>query len=397
MLSSISNVLPIFNLEMIKSFQLRRIIASGKFIPEIDGLRFIAIMSVLLYHIHVFLAKKNLNTYEINQDNSFAPNFVFNGSLGVELFFVISGFVLGLFFANAYRNSKTINHKSYFLRRLTRLEPPYIISLLILFVGTVFVAKTYSFDESIKSLFASIFYVHNIVYPDIFPKIMTVAWSLEVEVQFYILAPILGLVFKIKQGINRKIILILLCLILPPASYFLPIPFVSVWDYLMYFLLGFLITDIYLDNKEKPKGKKNPWLPTLVIGILLGLFFSFKAEGDELLKMYYAYTHLLLLLVVFYIVLISRTVRILTKSWVSNIGGACYSIYLLHYPIISFLGNQLVKHQITNNKFIDNLIYGMILLVAVMISSMFFYVLIERPCMQRDWPRKLWNKIRPAN
>ena len=77
-------------------FQLKRVIANGSFIPEIDGLRFIAITTVVVYHIIGFLTIKNKNVFEQAFHNSFLARFASNGHYGVELFFVISGFILAL-------------------------------------------------------------------------------------------------------------------------------------------------------------------------------------------------------------------------------------------------------------------------------------------------------------
>ena len=57
------------------------------------------------------------------------------GFRGVELFFVISGFILGLPFAAHYlKGAAPVSLRKYYLRRLTRLEPPYIVALLVLFI-----------------------------------------------------------------------------------------------------------------------------------------------------------------------------------------------------------------------------------------------------------------------
>lgn len=377
-----------------KKIQLRRIIANGKFIPEIDGLRFVAIISVLLYHINNFLSQKNLNLYSVNQNNSIAPKFITNGSLGVELFFVISGFVLGLFFAKAYRNDESIDHKSYFLRRLTRLEPPYIISLCLLFFASVYLTNTLAFQEALKSFFASIFYIHNIVYPGIYPKLITVSWSLEVEVQFYIIAPLLGLMFKIKSGMYRKALIVFLCILFPILSYQLPLSYISVYEYLAYFLLGFLITDIYIDHLNQENTKSNSLVSSICVFLLITMFYQLDVIKHTFEYFYFSLIHLILLFGVFYLVLIKQKVYFFKLRWVSHIGGACYSIYLLHFPIISFVGNKLVKYQITQNKSIDNLIYGTVLLLVVLSITGLFYLLIERPCMDKEWPKKLIGYLR---
>src|SRR5690349_11306910 len=111
--------------------KLTRITSGGKFIPEIDGLRFIAIASVVAFHVYQYLLDRA----------GIAPlgilgTALHNGQRGVPLFFVISGFILGRPFADHYLSGAPAPKlKEYYLRRLTRLEPPYIAALLAVFVG----------------------------------------------------------------------------------------------------------------------------------------------------------------------------------------------------------------------------------------------------------------------
>ena len=101
----------------------KRITSTGSFIPEIDGLRFIAIASVVLCHLSSFLTIRDTNTYTDTFDYTLLKQLLSRGYLGVPLFFVISGFILGLPFAKFYiGGQKPINLKKYFLRRLTRLS-----------------------------------------------------------------------------------------------------------------------------------------------------------------------------------------------------------------------------------------------------------------------------------
>ena len=81
---------------------LSRITTSGNFIPEIDGLRFIAIISVVLFHLYGFISEKDSSVYSMDYNFDFIANFLKNGNFGVELFFVLSGFILGLPFAKHY-------------------------------------------------------------------------------------------------------------------------------------------------------------------------------------------------------------------------------------------------------------------------------------------------------
>jgi len=126
--------------------QLRRITSTGRFVPEIDGLRCVAICSVVLYHLGGFLGWRVAE----------------HGYRGVNLFYVISGFILGLPFAAHYLQQKPpVKLRSYFLRRLTRLEPPYLLSLLICFGGLVWLQGR-DWRELLPGLAASAGYVHSL-------------------------------------------------------------------------------------------------------------------------------------------------------------------------------------------------------------------------------------------
>ena len=98
--------------------------------PEIDGLRFVAITSVVLYHLHGFVWANRVAHDAHDSFRAMAQH----GYRGVNLFYAISGFILGLPFAAHYLSGgPAIPLRPYFLRRLTRLEPPYIVNLAICF------------------------------------------------------------------------------------------------------------------------------------------------------------------------------------------------------------------------------------------------------------------------
>ena len=175
--------------------RLLRITSSGRFIPEIDGLRFFAIGAVLLFHVNGYYRDKCGRTFDppLEQDPLYL---LFNlGNIGVQLFFVLSGFILALPFAEHHLlGAPKVPLKGYYYRRLTRLEPPYIVNLLLLFSARVLLAGTAL--GLLPHLLASLFYVHSLTYGT-WSRINFVAWSLEIEVQFYLLAPLLAWLFAI--------------------------------------------------------------------------------------------------------------------------------------------------------------------------------------------------------
>lgn len=163
--------------------QLQRVTSSGAYYAEIDGLRFIAIASVVAYHLNSYFGARDLDSEFGHRIESIISSCVGNGHRGVEIFFAISGLVLALPFAAHYIvGEKSPNLRKYYLRRLTRLEPPYIISLLICFSYISYrLHEAGDFGGYLKSFFASLVYSHNFVFPrGELPLINPVTWSLEI-------------------------------------------------------------------------------------------------------------------------------------------------------------------------------------------------------------------------
>ena len=381
---------------MLDKVSFQRITSGGNFIAAIDGLRFIAISSVVLFHLNRFLLERNNNEYSVDfYEQSWLSKYLTYGDFGVEFFFVISGFILGLPFAKTYiANGKKLSIKKFFLKRLTRLEPPYILVMVALFFANVYLVNSLSFQEGFKSLLSSIFYVHNFVYgKETYPLINAVAWSLEIEVQFYLLAPLLGLVFKFPKRSTRFLIIISSSILFICVSKILPLPFISLIDYWCFFAIGFLLVDFYID---KPSFSfQNSWLTTLLTSILLFSVFLLRNGGNgSFQQILFICLQLCMIFIIYYNVIFIGTFSLLRNRVITNIGGMCYSIYLLHGVIFSVFGNFIIQYKLTNIRMIDNILYAILLLIITLLITSIFFIFIERPCMDKNWVQKLWYSLR---
>src|SRR5690349_457011 len=191
MTTTVVEIHPSLRLRFLEPY--RRITSTGQFIPEIDGLRFLAIFSVYIYHLTGVVLRNSPLGYAQSLGSNWLLLVTQILNIGVPLFFVISGFILSLPFAEVHRHlRKPVSLKKYFWRRVTRLEPPYFLCLFLFFILKI-AGHRGTAVSLLPNLIASIFYVHNPIFgrPS---DIDFVAWSLEVEIQFYILAPLLGLV-----------------------------------------------------------------------------------------------------------------------------------------------------------------------------------------------------------
>jgi len=149
-------------------------------------------------------------------------------------------------------NTPKVKLKQYYLRRLTRLEPSYFISLFVC-AAAQYVTARRGFHDMAPHLLASFFYLHNVIYGAFAGAVNGVAWSLEIEIQFYVLVPLLALLFAISDARLRRTIVITLMLASGMLTNFLyrsPHWHASIIYYVPFFLAGFLLCDLYLSRKD---------------------------------------------------------------------------------------------------------------------------------------------------
>lgn len=352
-------------------------------------------MMVVLYHINIFVTVKAPVAFTQPPTNYWWMfNFLDSDRKGVFLFFVISGFILALPFARWAKGlGKAVELKHYYLRRLTRLEPPYFFVMIACFLGILYLPGhefaagfPHTFFGLLPRLGASLIYMHNIIYPK-YLSVNPVAWSLEIEVQFYLLVPLLVKVFKLSQTLRRFVLLAAAALFI--FLQHLAHPSVdTLFNYIQYFLMGFLLADLYL---SEVKFKLAP-LISFIIGLLCLAFIGYV---DLRPHNYLEYIFPLVVLG-FYVLALTDGLwkKVFGLRVLTAVGGMCYSIYLLHYNIIPVIGNKTIFYNISRSYPLEYLWHTLILLPTVLIFSSIFYLLVERPCMDKDWPLKLWRFVR---
>ena len=177
--------------------------------PEIDGIRAIAVLLVFFYHLDIEFFKF--------------------GYLGVDIFFVISGYLITALLL------KNINQKFFFLnfyiRRIRRLVPALVIVLLFTSLFTFLIYIPYDLRDFGQSLVATITFLSNILFfieSDYFDNLSKVkpllhTWSLSVEEQFYLFFPFLIFLIYVKKKVSKNIVILffILSLILANSSGFI--------------------------------------------------------------------------------------------------------------------------------------------------------------------------------
>lgn len=370
--------------------KLSRVTAGGRFIPEIDGLRFLAILPVILQHA----SERMISRAPAEMAGADGPVafMISRGTIGVFLFFAISGFILCLPFARMHlEEGKKVSLKKYFLRRITRLEPPYVIWMIV-FAAVLWLKGTYTFSELIPHLGASLVYLHNLIFQTYTP-INPVAWSLEIEIQFYLLAPLLAAAFfGIKDRARRRILTTLALfgfMGLQHSMGWIHAPYkLTILGQLQHFWIGFMLADDFLH--ELRHGVKTSWRWDIIGMVAFGtMMYTWSEEWGKSLIFSAALWAML------QAAFRSKLIRaFLQNPWITAMGGMCYTIYLIHLPLLE-LQMSITRSLIVFDSYLPNFLLQLCIGLPVILGlSAIFFLLMEKPCMDPGWPGKLiqWGK-----
>jgi peptidoglycan/LPS O-acetylase OafA/YrhL len=376
-----------------------RITQSKTYVPQIDGLRFIAIVQVVLFHACFRAVRAVLPLKTIH--NGWAA-YLPNGAAGVELFFFISGYIIAFPFLAGHKPSLA----SFYGRRIYRLEPPYLLVLfgcfLLLTVAGNHVGYAPQMEKSDVpiplSFLASCFYLHQLIFQAP-PRLDPPLWSLELEIQFYLLAPFIiagyralgGRTIRMTLGIVAAAAFLVAQVV---VTRMVPYLHFTIFGNLYPFLIGIVLCDAAVERSPFHAAASLAYDLLFVLGFALFLLSAILwypwvqrvPTGLADLAMRAVSIPLL-----FYGAARGRVARkVIGAPWIALIGGACYSIYLVHVPVMQALGNIVLKHAHAGSAGMAILLAVVTLVPAGIFSGMIYYLLIERPCMRKDWPTDLW-------
>ena len=189
--------------------------ASGQknkvFFPNLDGLRFICFLLVFFYHCNETLFQKIANPTLRG-----ILNFLFrNGNVGVNIFFVLSGFLITFLLIKEKELKNTISLKNFYLRRVLRIWPLFYLCLFLGFIVFPYLKyHTVPSPFEISNFWSYLFFAGNFNFIKIWPHTpdalnLLVLWSVAVEEQFYLVWPVILKYFSKKFYLYIFIIIIL--------------------------------------------------------------------------------------------------------------------------------------------------------------------------------------------
>ena len=352
-----------------------------KYLPSIDSLRAIAVIAVIIYHI----------------DANYLPG----GFLGVDLFFVLSGYLISSLIIKEYKSTGTVNLYNFYVRRARRLLPAvYFMITVVLIIITLFngvlLKKSY-LDALFGYIYSSNWWYifHKLDYFDSFGSQSPFKhlWSLAIEEQFYMFFPLIFLIFNRKSKsnngnskLNKNFIYVVLSLILVSL-----IAHILLFDInninRIYFgtdtrafslLVGVVGAILYpMDRLSERTTKKDNMIYSIVslvsILVLIGIMINTSEYNTWLYR-----GGFLLVAIIGLIIIISSgrqytfMSKLLSFKPFVFIGKISYSLYLWHFPIlvvttpVSEIGNP-------------NLFYVTLRIVLIFLVATGSYMFVETP------------------
>lgn len=343
----------------------------------LDGLRALSIIFVVIYHYNNAWLK--------------------GGFLGVDIFFVISGFIITQLLYTEYQHNKKISFSSFYVRRFHRILPAMII-LIATILAFSYVKNSASVEQTLKDAPASLLFFLNWKY--IFtnnsyfattetPPLLEHLWSLSIEFQFYILWPFI-FSWLIKR--NPKVTIYFAGVFALSSYLYMGLSYQSDLTDKTYFdtfcragafFMGAATNLIFNEYSSVVHFKLKTALSRLFYPALAGIIFlSYTLDEQSLALFQYGFfvnALLVSILLISSLVILAERGRstILDNGLLRKIGVISYSLYLWHWPIICST-NQLNEFEFikTNNPQYIHFALVLFLTFSAAITS---YYLIEKP------------------
>lgn len=359
-------------------------------IPALDGLRAVAVLMVVIHHAWLFIP--GIDRLVPDYGSRGYP--MYYGRTGVQLFFVLSGFLLFLPYARwMFSLQSRPSTRLFYKRRILRVGPAYWVALTIMFLLTPLTLGSVG-NYVIHLAFLSNFAASSIM------GFNPVFWTMSVEVQFYLILPLLGWILA---SIARRwspliAVAVLLAgsslvsltsdLLAHPGTFNYPyistgvIGIFTMFFYLAVFSAGMLCAVLYVYLRQvagvaASSARKLTWSGLIVftLGLAGTLYLITPKRHVHFDSQLIGYTYAAILFGVLFGPSLTR--RPFEWRWMRFTGLISYSIYLWHVPVMQAMTPLLLPHSGVYAMFAERIVLGGIVLTFIV--AYMSYQLVERP------------------
>lgn len=369
------------------------------FFPNLDGLRFICFLMVFLFHCY-----KTLFANVPGAENT--VGFLFrHGELGVNFFFVLSGFLITFLLIREREFTGTIHIGNFYVRRILRIWPLFYLCVFIGFVVwpylKVFIGD--AVDETSNPwyyllLINNFDYIHQqSISTQLFPDalILIVLWSVAVEEQFYLSWPILLRVIKLAYYPLLFVLIIGGTLAFRAIYAFEPAADLEARAVLKFHTLA-VIGDMAVGALMAFNCSREGWLyrwvkkmPRYQMAMLYGavlaiLLFHHKLFPEGFMMV----PERLIIALVFGLVILEQNYaeksfyKFSSFTRISKLGTYTYGLYCYHFLVISLMNKFFSKIGWDDSNFANATIYSLLSLSVVMAISILSYRYFEKPFLK---------------
>jgi peptidoglycan/LPS O-acetylase OafA/YrhL len=308
-----------------------------------------------------------------------------HGYLWVDLFFILSGYILYKKYGDMNLASFTpAEYAKFILLRLARTYPVYIVMLIVI-IGVWMLEPTHNVDRWPSEMFTNAFGTvsANVLLIQVWglaPSINSPSWSLSVEWLAYLLFPVLASCMYIRSRAQAFSTATVLCgaiifLVSSPTQSGLPMDYHDFFEphTVMRGLVGFMLGGLICRAEFYPQFEafiSRPWVPMAVAVAVLTLLMKQRTEWIVILAFP--------LLISSFAHAKGLPAKALNAKWFAAAGALSYSVYLLHDQLDE--ARLLIKRVLASaNGTYDHLIYLFASFVFVYAISALIYLCIEKP------------------
>lgn len=318
---------------------------------DIQGLRGLAILFVLIFH--------------------FFPSIFPKGYLGVDIFFIISGYLV----TSIYLAKKNYPFVDFIKKRIIRLIPSILGTIILCILLSFFIFLPSDLSHFWNSVISSVFLVPNfyfLINGGYFGGINELKpllhfWSLGIEIQFYIVYPLILVFIKNQFKKNFLILIFIIFFISFVLNFFFinhdKINFFMLPTRMWQFCLGSAI--FFLPKNNFNKKYNNFFNILFTILVIFIVFLDFNLTSLLLKFIISIYISLIL----FFGANTSGHNFFLDNPFLNFLGKISYSLYLIHWPILVFFKYYLIR-EISNQE-------SFLLMLFVVLCSFFFWKYVE--------------------